>query len=258
MQTTVVAAPPTLDGHAPDAHDHLREATRRSDSLRVFVEGDRRFLGPYSSDVLARAPVLGSPCRRSCWQIAGACMSTRTREEVGGGLSATTSSRRRGGRRRPAARSVITIDDIVDVIQEAATKDIKALGGVSRREFRRSVISIARHRFVWLFVNLFTAFVASGVLSLFEVSLQKMVALAILAPIVAKPGGQAATQTMTVAVRAGHPRDGAVQRLADHPAGNPGRLDERTRLRGSSPASPPPSGSASTRSALSSAAMSPI
>lgn len=103
---------------------------------------------------------------------------------------------------------VITIDDVVDVIQEEADEDVKALGGVkSDEELSDSVLFIARSRFGWLFVNLITAFLASSVLGLFENSLQKMVALAVLAPIVAGQGGNAATQTMTVAVRALATRD---------------------------------------------------
>ena len=70
-----------------------------------------------------------------------------------------------------------------------------------------SVWSIARSRFTWLIFNLATAFLASSVLKLFEGQLEKMVALAILAPIVASQGGNAATQTMTVAVRALATRD---------------------------------------------------
>ena len=98
---------------------------------------------------------------------------------------------------------VITFDDIVDVIEEAAEEDIRALGGVGREEeLSDSVWYVARGRFNWLLVNLATAFLASSVLGLFEGELQKMVALAILAPIVASQGGNAATQTMTVAVRA--------------------------------------------------------
>lgn len=98
---------------------------------------------------------------------------------------------------------VITIDDIVDVIQEEADAEVKALGGVSEREeLSDPVWWTARRRFLWLFVNLITAFIASSVLGLFEGQLQKMVALAVLAPVVASQGGNAATQTMTVAVRA--------------------------------------------------------
>ncbi len=98
---------------------------------------------------------------------------------------------------------VITFDDIADVIEEEAEEDIKALGGVSHdEELSDSVWTIARGRFNWLLVNLATAFLASSVLGLFEGQLQKMVALAVLAPIVASQGGNATTQTMTVAVRA--------------------------------------------------------
>jgi len=98
---------------------------------------------------------------------------------------------------------VITVDDVVDVISEEAEEDIRALGGVTGDEqLSDSVWTIARGRFNWLLVNLATAFLASSVLGLFEGQLQKMVALAVLAPIVASQGGNAATQTMTVAVRA--------------------------------------------------------
>jgi len=98
---------------------------------------------------------------------------------------------------------VLTFDDIVDVIEEEASEDIKALGGVSRHEeLSASVWDIAKGRFNWLLVNLATAFLASSVLGLFEGQLEKMVALAVLAPIVASQGGNATTQTMTVAVRA--------------------------------------------------------
>lgn len=98
---------------------------------------------------------------------------------------------------------VITIDDVVDVIREEADQEIKALGGVSATEtLTDRVWEIARSRFLWLFVNLVTAFVASSVLDAFNKQLEKMVALAVLAPIVASQGGNGATQTMTVVIRA--------------------------------------------------------
>jgi magnesium transporter len=103
---------------------------------------------------------------------------------------------------------VITVDDVVDVIEEEADEDLKALGGVtSDEELSDTFLTIARGRFNWLLVNLATAFLASAVLGLFEGQLEKMVALAVLAPIVASQGGNAATQTMTVAVRALATRD---------------------------------------------------
>lgn len=98
---------------------------------------------------------------------------------------------------------VITVDDVVDVIEEEADEDLKALGGVtSDEELSDTFLTIARGRFNWLLINLATAFLASSVLGLFEGQLEQMVALAVLAPIVASQGGNAATQTMTVAVRA--------------------------------------------------------
>jgi magnesium transporter len=98
---------------------------------------------------------------------------------------------------------VITVDDVVDVIEEEADEDLKALGGVTGdEELSDSVWTIARARFPWLFANLLTALLASWVIRQFEGSLEKMVALAVLMPIVASMGGNAGTQTMTVAVRA--------------------------------------------------------
>ncbi len=98
---------------------------------------------------------------------------------------------------------VITFDDIVDVIEEEAEEDIKALGGVrGEEELSDSVWTIAKSRFPWLFANLLCALVSAWVISHFEGSIAKMVALAVLMPIVASMGGNAGTQTMTVTVRA--------------------------------------------------------
>ena len=97
---------------------------------------------------------------------------------------------------------VITIDDVVDIIHEEAEEDILLLGGVSETDLYRAAIDTARSRFPWLAVNLATAFIAANVIGLFEATIEKVVALAVLMPIVASMGGNAGTQTMTVAVRA--------------------------------------------------------
>ena len=98
---------------------------------------------------------------------------------------------------------VITFDDIVDVIEEEAEEDIKALGGVSgEEELSDSVWTTAKSRFPWLLANLVTALVSAWVISNFEGAIAKMVALAVLMPVVASMGGNAGTQTMTVTVRA--------------------------------------------------------
>jgi len=102
---------------------------------------------------------------------------------------------------------VLTIDDVVDVIQEEAEEDLKRLGGVGDEELSDSVIETTRSRFLWLLVNLGTAILASLVIGLFDATITQMVALAVLMPIVASMGGNAGTQTMTVAVRALATRD---------------------------------------------------
>lgn len=102
---------------------------------------------------------------------------------------------------------VITIDDIVDVIQEEVEEDIHRLGGVGDEEITDTVWATTRNRFAWLLINLGTAVLASAVISLFDASIEQMVALAVLMPIVASMGGNAGTQTMTVAVRALATRD---------------------------------------------------
>ena len=97
---------------------------------------------------------------------------------------------------------VLTIDDMVDVIQEEAEEDIRLLAGVGNEEVSDGVWEAVRSRTPWLVVNLATAVLASIVIAQFDVSLQKMVALAVLMPIVASMGGNAGTQAMTVTVRA--------------------------------------------------------
>jgi magnesium transporter len=103
---------------------------------------------------------------------------------------------------------VITIDDVVDVIEEEADEDLKALGGVKGdEELSDTVWTIAKSRFPWLAANLITALISASVIRYFEGSIRQMVALAVLMPIVASMGGNAGTQTMTVAVRALATRD---------------------------------------------------
>lgn len=97
---------------------------------------------------------------------------------------------------------VLTIDDIVDVIQEEHEEDFKRMAGVGDEEISDNVFNAVRSRFIWLMVNLGTAVLASVIIGLFDATIEQMVALAILMPIVASMGGNAATQTMTVTVRA--------------------------------------------------------
>jgi len=97
----------------------------------------------------------------------------------------------------------ITIDDVVDVIEEEHEEDLHRLGGVNADgDLFRSAGETARRRSGWLLVNLFTALLASITIALFADTIEQIIALAILMPIVASMGGNAGTQTLTVAVRA--------------------------------------------------------
>ena len=102
---------------------------------------------------------------------------------------------------------VITIDDAMIVLDEEHEEDVLRLGGVADETLANTTLQIVRRRFPWLGVNLLTAILASLVISIFEDVLSAVVALAVLMPIVASMGGNAGTQSMTVAVRALATRD---------------------------------------------------
>ena len=103
---------------------------------------------------------------------------------------------------------VITIDDAMIVLDEAAEEDLLKLAGVGEESsLSDRVIETTKQRFPWLFVNLITAILASLVISQFEAAITQIVALAVLMPIVASMGGNAGTQSLTVAVRAIATRD---------------------------------------------------
>jgi len=98
---------------------------------------------------------------------------------------------------------VITFDDVAEVIQEEAQEDMLRLSGVSQEsDINEPVLRTVRSRALWLGVNLGTAFVASFVIGLFDATIEKVVALAVLMPIVASMGGNAGMQAVTVTVRA--------------------------------------------------------
>ncbi len=97
---------------------------------------------------------------------------------------------------------VITVDDIVDVIHDEHEEDLMHLGGVAADDFYHDILKTTRSRFSWLLVNLGTAAIASAAIGFFDAAIEQVVALAILMPIVASMGGNAGTQTLTVAVRA--------------------------------------------------------
>ena len=202
MQTEFIAVPP--DWTVGQTIDHMRETSDLPDRFyEIYVVGhEKHWQGAVPLDVLLRSRRM-VPLKDLVYEDRRRVSALDDQEEV---------ARMFGKYNLVAAPvvdtenrlvGVITIDDVVDVIEGEADEDLKALGGVtSHEELSDSVWTIARGRFNWLLVNLATAFLASSVLGLFEGQLEKMVALAVLAPIVASQGGNAATQTMTVAVRA--------------------------------------------------------
>ena len=202
MQTEFIAVPPAWN--VGQAIDYMRETTNLPEQFYELyvVNDDGHFLGAVPLDRLLRSkrPVLISDLMENDRPRVSA---TQDQEEV------ARLFQRYNWVTAPVVDTgdrlvgVITFDDVADVIEKEAEEDIHALGGItSDEELSDSVWTIARGRFNWLLVNLATAFLASSVLGLFEGQLEKMVALAVLAPIVASQGGNATTQTMTVAVRA--------------------------------------------------------
>jgi len=202
MQTEVITVPPHWN--VGQAIDYMRETPDLPDRFYEIyvVDPNNRWRGAVSLDVLLRS--------RRPVPLTDLIEEDRHRVAV---LDDQEEVARMFGKYNLVAApvvdaqdrlvGVITIDDVVDVIEEEADEEIKPLSGVtSDEELSDNVWTIAKARFNWLLINLATAFLASSVLGLFEGQLEKMVALAVLAPIVASQGGNAATQTMTVAVRA--------------------------------------------------------
>ncbi len=207
MQTEFVAVPPYWTvGQAIDYMRETLDLPERFFELYV-VDAAYRFLGVVPLDLLLRSkrPIsIESLTEREARTV----KATDDQEQVARlfehynlvTAAVVDESERLVG--------VITFDDIVDVIEEEAEEDIMALGGVgAHEELSDSVWTIAKGRFTWLFANLLTALTAAWVIKQFEHSIEKMVSLAVLMPIVASMGGNAGTQTMTVAVRALATRD---------------------------------------------------
>lgn len=95
----------------------------------------------------------------------------------------------------------ITIDDVVDVIREEAEHSVFSMAGLSEEDLFGPVVTSTRHRAIWLGINLLTAFLAAWVISLFQTTLEKVIVLAILIPVVASMGGIAGSQTLTLVIR---------------------------------------------------------
>src|SRR5215216_3787765 len=196
MQSEFIAVPP--DWTVGQAIDYMRDTPDLPDRFYEIyaVDSEKHWQGAVSLDTLLRA--------RRPVQIADLIDEDRRRVSV---LDDQEEVARMFGKYNLVAApvvdgedrlvGVITIDDVVDVIEEEAEEDMRALGGVAAdEELSDTFWTTAKGRFPWLAVNLTTAFLTASVIGLFEGQLEQMVALAVLAPIVASQGGNAATQTM--------------------------------------------------------------
>ena len=207
MQTEIIAVPPLWT--VGQTIDYMRETADLPERFfEIYVvDAGNRFLGAITLDRLLRTkrPV---PVSELMEEDRRRVRATDDQEEVARmfehydlvAVPVVDAGDRLVG--------VITHDDIMDVISEEAEEDIKALGGVGvEEELSDTVKTIVKGRFLWLFANLLLALTSAWVISRFQGSIEKMVALAVLMPIVASMGGNAGTQTMTVAVRALATRD---------------------------------------------------
>jgi len=202
MQTEFIVVPPHWN--VGQAIDYMRETADLPDRFYELyvVDPDYRFQGAVPLDRLLRSkrPV---PIVDLMDEDRRRVLATEDQEEVARFFERYNLVAAPVVDENGRLVGVLTFDDIVDVIEQEAEEDIKALGGVKAdEELSDSVWDIVKSRFPWLLANLATALLAAFVISQFEGSIQKMVALAVLMPIVASMGGNAGTQTMTVAVRA--------------------------------------------------------
>ncbi|MEX2128598.1 MAG: magnesium transporter [Xanthobacteraceae bacterium] len=202
MQTEFIAVPP--DWKVGDVIDYLRENRDLPDSFyELYVtDPDRRLVGAVRLDRLLRSmrPVQVADILVEDHQV------VRANDDQ---ESAARQFERYDLVSAPVVDEdgrlvgVLTADDVLDVIEEEAEEDLRALSGVRRAEdLSDTVLDTAKLRLPWLVLNLVTAFLAAGVIALFQATIQEVVAVAILMPVNAALGGNAGTQALAVAVRA--------------------------------------------------------
>lgn len=202
MQTDFVAVAPHWD--VGRTIDHCREdADLPENFYAIFVvDEDDRFVGAVPLDRLLRSqrPVMMADIMLRDWHVVNAKADQEDAARLFERYNLLSAPVLDDDGKLVG---VLTIDDVVDVIEEEATEDIKALGGVAPdEEISDSILYTARSRLPWLVINLGMAFISVAIIGLFSDSISQMVALAVLMPVVASMGGNAATQAMTVTVRA--------------------------------------------------------
>ncbi len=201
MQTEFVAVPPFWT--VGQTIDYLREDKNLPDRFaQVFViDPTFRLLGALDLDMILRTK-RAEKIEDIMHETRHAIPATMDQEEAAQEFEQYDLLSAAVVDEKERLVGVLTIDDVVDVIQQEAEEDIMRLGGVGDEELSDTVFATSRSRVPWLLVNLLTAVISASVISLFGATIEEMVALAALMPIVASLGGNAGTQTMTVTVRA--------------------------------------------------------
>jgi len=201
MQREFTAVP--SDWSVGQTIDYLRESKDLPDEfLEIFiVDNDFKPIGTVPSSKVLRAP------RESKMSVIMREMPVlipvnMDKEEVGHTFEDYNLVSAGVVNKNNKLVGMITADDVVTVVQEEAEEDVLRLAGVGDEEITDSVLVKTKRRFNWLLLNLFTALIATWVISKFGASIEQMVALAFLMPIVASMGGNAGMQTLAVTIRA--------------------------------------------------------
>ena len=201
MQREFTAVP--SDWSVGQTIDYLRESKDLPDEfLEIFiVDNDFKPIGTVPSSRVLRAP-RESKMSAIMREMPVLIPVNMDKEEVGHTFEDYNLVSAGVVNKNNKLVGMITADDAVTVVQEEAEEDVLRLAGVGDEEITDSVLVKTRRRFNWLLLNLFTALLATWVISKFGASIEQMVALAFLMPIVASMGGNAGMQTLAVTIRA--------------------------------------------------------
>jgi len=201
MQREFIAVP--SDWTVGQTIDYLRESKDLPDEfLEIFiVDNEFKPVGTVPSSRVLRTP-RESKMNSIMRQVPVLLLVNTDKEEVGQTFENYNLVSAGVVNKNNKLVGVITADDVVTVVQEEAEEDALRLAGVGDEEITDSVIIKTKRRFNWLLLNLFTALLATWVISKFGASIEQMVALAFLMPIVASMGGNAGMQTLAVTIRA--------------------------------------------------------
>ncbi len=183
--------------------DYLRENKELpKEFLEIFIiDNDFKPIGTVPSSRVLRAP-RDSKMNSIMRKVPVLISANMDKEEVGQTFESYNLVSAGVVNKNNKLVGMITADDVVTVVQEEAEEDVLRLAGVGDEEITDSVVIKTKRRFNWLLLNLFTALIATWVISRFGATIEQMVALAFLMPIVASMGGNAGMQTLAVSIRA--------------------------------------------------------